>query len=201
MSTGTQASERTGRKENGPMPNYIAMLRGINVLGHKTIKMESLRASFEALGFGDVKTYIASGNVIFQTAQASSASLSKKISDRILRDFGFPVSIVLITSNALHKVIRRNPFPKKKTIDVSKLHVTFLVEPPTKTAWKNLRSLPRKPDLFLAGSQEIYIYCPAGYGRTKLSNTAFEKLLSVAATTRNWNTVNKLAELITLNDA
>jgi uncharacterized protein (DUF1697 family) len=161
--------------------------------------MESLRASFEALGFRNVKTYIASGNVIFQTAQTSPASISKKIGDTILRDFGFPVSIVLITSKDLQKVVERNPFVKKKSIDGSKLHVTFFAELPAKTAWKNLRVLPRKPDLFLAGSQEVYLYCPDGYGRTKLSNAAFEKLLSVVATTRNWNTVNKLLEMAHAN--
>jgi len=183
------------------MPVYIAMLRGINVLGRKTIKMESLRASFEALGFRDVKTYIQSGNVIFRTAQNSSASVAKMIRDRILRDFGFPVSIVLITSKDLQKVVQRNPFAKKKAIDPSKLHVTFLAEPPAKTAWKNLRALSGEPDQFLAGTQEIYIYCPAGYGRTKLSNTAFERMLSVAATTRNWKTVNKLSEMVKPDDA
>ncbi|HXN09230.1 MAG TPA: DUF1697 domain-containing protein [Candidatus Acidoferrales bacterium] len=177
------------------MPVYIAMLRGINVLGHKTIKMESLRASFEALGFRNVKTYIASGNVIFQTAKNSSLNLSKKIGDRISRDFGFPVSIVLITSKDLQKVVQRNPFAQKKAIDASRLHVTFFAELPAKTAWKNLRVLPRKPDLFLAGSQEVYLYCPDGYGRTKLSNAAFERILSVVATTRNWKTVNKLSEM------
>ena len=181
------------------------MLRGINVLGHKTIKMESLRASFEALGFRNVKTYIQSGNVIFQTAQNSPATLSKKIGDRILRDFGFPVSIILIASKDLQKVVQRNPFAKKKAIDASKLHVTFFADHPAKIAWKNLHTLPGKPDQFLAGRQEVYLYCPDGYGRTKLSNAAFEKILSVVATTRNWKTVNKLCEMaqpsVTPNDA
>jgi uncharacterized protein (DUF1697 family) len=174
---------------------YIAMLRGINVLGRKVVKMEALRASFHALGLRGAKTYINSGNVVFETTEKSSASLSKKIGDRILRDFGFPVPILLITSKDLQKVIRRNPFAKKKSIDASKLHVTFLKGPPTKAALRSLRALSGEPDQFRVGSKEIYIYCPDGYGRTKLSNTAFEKMLSVAATTRTWRTVNKLSEM------
>ena len=176
------------------MLTCIALLRGVNV-GGKTIRMESLRDSFAALGFRNVKTYVQSGNVVFKTSQKSLENLTKKLSSTLLRDFGFPVSTVVITSKDLARIIQRNPFAKKRAIDASKLHVTFLAQPPAKIAWKNLQALPQKPDQFLTGRQEIYLYCPGGYGRTQLSNAAFERLLSVAATTRNWNTVNKLAEL------
>lgn len=177
------------------MPIYIAMLRGINVSGQKIIKMEHLRASFETLGFRGVETYVQSGNVIFETAKNSSESLSRKIGERILRDFGFPVSIVLKTSKNLEKVIQGNPFARKKTIDPSKLHVTFLSEPPSRSALRRLQVLSAEPDQFRLAGQEIYLYCPDGYGRTKLSNSAFERILSVAATTRNWRTLNKLFEM------
>jgi uncharacterized protein (DUF1697 family) len=72
------------------MPIYVAMLRGINVGGHKRIKMDQLRASFEALGFEQVRTYIQSGNVVFKTRKLSSVALSKRIEEKILSDFGFP---------------------------------------------------------------------------------------------------------------
>jgi uncharacterized protein (DUF1697 family) len=80
---------------------YVSMLRGINVGGHKRIKMDQLRASFQALGFEQVKTYIQSGNVVFKTGKLSPAGLSKRIEERILKDFGFPVSVISRTSDAI----------------------------------------------------------------------------------------------------
>src|SRR3954464_15698682 len=110
------------------MPTYIAMLRGINVSGHKLVKMDQLRASFEALGFQNVKTYVQSGNVVFEAGNDSVAGLSAKIMKRILRDFGFPVPVLLKTAKEMERIIRHNPFLKAPGIDDSKLHVTFLTE-------------------------------------------------------------------------
>jgi uncharacterized protein (DUF1697 family) len=162
------------------MPTFIAMLRGINVSGHKIIKMEQLRASFTAIGFSNVKTYIQSGNIIFEASNDSTASLSEKIGQRILRD------------KEMEQIIKRNPFPKMPAIDHSKLHVTFLEDDPPKNALEQLLPLAAKPEQIHIMSQEIFLYCPNGYGISKLSNTAIEKKLSVGATTRNWKTVNTL---------
>jgi uncharacterized protein (DUF1697 family) len=174
------------------MPTSIAMLRGINVSGHKVIKMELLRESFAALGFSNVKTYVQSGNVIFEASNDSVVSLSKKIEEKILRDFGFSVPVLLKTSKEMEETIKRNPFLKAPAIDHSKLHVTFLSDAPPKTALEQLQSLAVKPEQFHIIGRDIYLYCPNGYGRTKLSNTAIEKKLSVKATTRNWKTANTL---------
>jgi uncharacterized protein (DUF1697 family) len=177
------------------VPTYIAMLRGINVGGRKIIKMEYLRLSFEALGCRGVRTYVQSGNVVFETAKASSTGLSKSIGEQILHDFGFAVSFILKTPNEMKKVVGTNPFLKKRAIDQSKLYVTFLSSPPAPTALQNLNALDTEPDQFCITGREIYLYCPNGYGRTKLSNNAFERMLSVKATTRNWKTVNMLLEM------
>lgn len=174
---------------------YIAMLRGINVSGQKIIKMENLRLSFEALGFHGVRTYVQSGNVIFESAKASSTGLSKSIGEQILHDFGFAVSVIFKTPKELKRVVGANPFLKKRAIDQSKLYVTFLSRPPATTALRNLGALKAEPDQFCITGREIYLYCPNGYGRTKLSNNVFERRLSVEATTRNWNTVNMLLEM------
>ena len=80
------------------MPIYVAMLRGINVGRGKVVKMERLRASLGKLGFGGVRTYVQSGNVVFQSEQKSAAEISKKIEAKILRDFGFAVPVILKTS-------------------------------------------------------------------------------------------------------
>jgi uncharacterized protein (DUF1697 family) len=174
------------------MPNYIAMLRGINVSGHKIIKMEQLRASFATLGFSNVKTYVQSGNLVFEATNDPAASLGRKIEQKIMCDFGFSVPVFLRTSIAMEKIIKRNPLLKAPSLDQSKLHVTFLSGDPPKTALEPLRPLAATPEQFHIIGREIYLYCPNGYGNTKLSNTAIEKKLSVGATTRNWRTVTTL---------
>jgi uncharacterized protein (DUF1697 family) len=171
---------------------YIAMLRGINVSGKNIVKMEQLRASLAALGFGNVKTYVQSGNVIFEASNETAASLSRKIEQKIVRDFGFSVPVFLKTAKEMEEAIQRNPFLQAPDIDHSKLHITFLSDAPPKTALEQLQPLAVKPEQFRIGVREIYLYCPNGYGQTKLSNTAIERKLSVGATTRNWTTANTL---------
>ena len=176
------------------MPAYVSMLRGINV-GGKTIKMERLRAAFEALSFFRVRTYAQSGNVVFETTQGSPAALSKRIQERILRDFGFPVPVILKTTEEMERVVAGNPFAEEKSIERSKLHVTFLSHALPRTAVTALKGLAAGKERFCILNQEVYLYCPNGYGRTKLSNTNIEKKLSVVATTRNWKTVRALLEM------
>jgi uncharacterized protein (DUF1697 family) len=174
------------------MPTFIAMLRGINVTGHKIIKMEALRASFAALGFKNVQSYVQSGNLIFEAPNASIAGLSAKIEKKILRDFGHSVPVFLRTPKEMAEIIQRNPFPKDPAIDQSKLHVTFLADVAPKNAAELLQPLAAGPEQIRVVGREIYIYCPLGYGTSKISNNAIEKKLSLGATTRNWKTTNTL---------
>ena len=174
------------------MPVYFAMRRGINVSGHKTIKMESLRTSFESLGFGDVKTYIQSGNIVFKTGPTSEAGLTRKIARKILADFGFDVPVLIRAKEELADVLKSNPLLERPGIDAAKLHVTFLAAAAPEEAEDILKPLAGKSELFAVGRREIYLHCPDGYGDTRLSNGAIEKKLSVQATTRNWKTVNVL---------
>jgi uncharacterized protein (DUF1697 family) len=177
------------------VPTYVAMLRGINVGSGKVVKMERLRASFAALGFGGVRTYVQSGNVVFESEQKSATGLSKKIEEKIQRDFGFTVPVLVKTSKEIAQTVNDNPLVKEKGIDHSKLHVTFLSDAPPKTAVKALEPLATGRERFRILNREISLYCPDGYGRTKLSNTAIEKKLSFVATTRNWRTVSTLLEM------
>jgi uncharacterized protein (DUF1697 family) len=177
------------------MPSWVALLRGINVGGQKAVSMERLRGSFAAMGCSDVKTYVQSGNVVFATAPDTHDALTRKIEEGIRRDFGFSVIVILRTAKELQKIVKTNPFPSEEGIEPAKLHVTFLAKAPNKAALKNLEKLATSPDRFRLIGREIYLYCPEGYGRTKLSNNAFEKKLSVAATTRNWKTTTALCEM------
>ena len=177
------------------MTVYVAMLRGINVGGQKIIRMEKLRASFETLGFQKVRTYVQSGNVVFEATKALSDNLSRIIGEKILGDFGFAVPLLLRTAEEMKKIVGGNPFLNEKRIDRSKLHVTFLSELPSKAGLEKLDLLNALPDQFRVRGGEVYLHCPNGYGKTKLSNTALEKLLAVRATTRNWNTVKTLTDM------
>ena len=176
------------------------MLRGINVGSGKIVKMERLRASFEALGFDGVRTYVQSGNVIFESEQNSTTGLSNKIEEKIQHTFGFTVPVLVKTSKEMTQIVSDNPLVKEKGIDHSKLHVTFLSDVPPTMAVKVLGPLATGRERFRILNREIYLYCPDGYGHTKLSNTAIEKKLSVVATTRNWRTVNTLLEMCTSSE-
>jgi len=121
------------------MPAYVAMLRGINITGHKTIRMEHLRALCNGLGFRKVETYVQSGNMVFQTPIENPAALSKRIGETILQSFGFDAPVIVRTSREMQKVIENNPFLKEKEVDPSKLHVTFLSEPTRKIFLKKLK--------------------------------------------------------------
>jgi uncharacterized protein (DUF1697 family) len=174
------------------MTNHIVMLRGINVSGHKPVKMERLRSSLTALGFADVQTYIQSGNIVFAAPPDSAARLIAKIEQKILADFGFAVPVFLRTAKEMEKIAKQNPFLKVPEIDPTKLHVTFLAGDPPKTALGPLEPLAAPGEQLSVIGREIYLYCPHGYGDTKLSNATIERKLSVGATTRNWKTVNTL---------
>jgi uncharacterized protein (DUF1697 family) len=179
------------------VPTFIAMLRGINVGGHKIVKMERLRATFEAQGFGNVRTYVQSGNVVFdgQGVPAKVAEeIAAKIAARIEEEFGFSVPVTVLTGEALGRVVAENPFVKEKGIDPAKLHVTFLSGSAAAEGLKKLGALPAGPDRFSCPttSTSVYLRCPEGYGNSKLSNLAIEKALALDATTRNWKTVTAL---------
>jgi uncharacterized protein (DUF1697 family) len=177
------------------MPVYISMLRGINVGGHKRIKMDKLRASFEALGFEQVKTYIQSGNVVFKTKKTSTSVLSRKIEEKILSDFGFSVSVISRSSDEMANTIEGNPFLKESGIDQEKLHVTFLSEAPAPAALKKLVDLIAPPDQCSSIDREIYFYLPNGVSGSVLMKSPVDRILAVVTTTRNWRTVNSLHQI------
>ena len=176
------------------MTTHIAMLRGINVTGHNVIRMEALRAAFAALGFKNVKTYIQSGNVIFETDEPATG-LSAKIQKAILKKFGFEVPVLTKTADEMAEIVKRNPFATDTALDQKKLYVTFLSDDPRANAGELLKPLAANGERFHVVGRAVYGCFPNGYGETKLSNTAIEKKLSCGATTRNWNTTRTLLEM------
>jgi uncharacterized protein (DUF1697 family) len=178
--------------------NYIALLRGINVSGQKSIKMADLIKLFESLGFRNVRTYVQSGNVLFESDSVNMDEMVKKIENKINEVFGFMVVVIIRSSEELKKIITGNPLIREPGIDVEKLHVTFLRELPDKKVLSTADIKKEENEKFAISGREVYIYCPNGYGRTNLNNATFEKKLKTIATTRNWKTTNKLYELLNL---
>jgi uncharacterized protein (DUF1697 family) len=179
------------------METFISILRGINVSGQKKIQMADLKALYEDLKFKDVTTYIQSGNVIFKGKSSSDQKLAKRIEDAIYERYNFNVPVIIRTVEEMEHAISVNPFLKQSKIDIEKLHITFLAEIPEQENVESIRNINYSPDRFIIIDKEVYLYCPNGYGITKLSNNFFEQKLKIKATTRNWRTVNKLFEMAT----
>ena len=174
------------------MTKYISLLRGINVSGQKKIKMDDLRALYESLNFQKVTTYIQSGNVVFQSADSQADEIGDQIAQRIQSVYGFQVSIIIRTHQEIDELFKNNPFLYNRQEDISKLYVTFLAGLPPAPAVESIDTAGTNSEELLFSGREIYMFCPNGYGKTKLSNNFFEKKLGITATTRNWKTVQKL---------
>jgi uncharacterized protein (DUF1697 family) len=125
----------------------------------------------------------------------SPAALGEKIEARILSDFGFPAPVITRTPGDLASMIDSNPFAKRRGIDPARLHVTFLADAPTAIALTDLAKLTTAPDESRCVGKEIFLYLPNGMGKSSFMNNPIERRWLKAATTRNWNTVNKLFEM------
>ena len=178
------------------MERYATILRGINVSGQKSIRMADLSKLYESLGFTNVRTYIQSGNVVFESVPGKPDKLVRDIEQAIRNEYGFDVPVLVRTRAEIRAAIRANPFLKEAGIDVTRLHLTFLEHAPEKSAARTFDPGPLGQARYSIKDANVYLYCPGGYGKTKLSNTFLEKQLGVRATTRNWKTVNVLNDLL-----
>ena len=181
------------------MATYISLLRGINVSGQNKIKMDDLKRLFESLNLKNIRTYIQSGNVVFEDDYTDSGILGKIIEDKILKDIGFKVSVIIRNHEQLKNILLNNPFLTKENEDVSALYVTFLAEQPNAPTVEKISEINTVTDEFRLIGRDIYLFCPDGYGRTKLNNSFFERKLKLKATTRNWRTINELNEIANSN--
>lgn len=176
------------------MKTYIALLRGINVSGQKIIKMEVLRKSLESLDLANVSTYIQSGNILFRSALADAGKLEALLHDHIEKEFGFDVSVLVVTPDDLRTVIAQNPFADEK-IEEPQPYVSFLSQQPSEQNLEALQAMDFQQDRFIGIDKTLYIHYADGAGKTKLSNAVIERKLKLTATARNWKTVQKLLEL------
>jgi uncharacterized protein (DUF1697 family) len=173
---------------------YVALLRGVNVGGKNKIAMKALGAICEGHGCNGVKTYIQSGNVVFRASAKVAAAFPAKLKAQIKNDLGFETAAVMRSASDLRATVENNPF-LKKGVDVKFLHVLFLADEPNLTDVVKLDPACVGDEAFTLRGREIFLYLPEGAGRSKLASYAFDKKLRTTATTRNWQTVNKLLAL------
>lgn len=174
------------------MSTYISLLRGINVSGQKSINMPALVETYKKLGLIDVKTYVQSGNVIFSSPETDPLLLARKIEQEIKNDFGHEVPVIIFDIDTLKQLINDNPFIEDKNKEPSLMYVTFLSSKPGNTSNKPIEDKKQEGEEIFFTDVAVYLYCPHGYGNTKLNNNFLETKLKVTATTRNWKTTNEL---------
>ena len=170
---------------------FVALLRGINVGRAHQLGMPRLTELLTGRGYGNVRTHLRSGNVVLDS-DLSEAELAADLSGAIQQEFGFDVPVVVRTGTEIAAVVAGDPFATVAT-DPARYLVTFLPEPPAAAAVDALP--PADSGEYLVRGRELYLWLPDGIANTPLAGWKWDRLLGVAGTGRNWNTVRKLAEL------
>lgn len=175
------------------MKTCVALLRGINVGGKNSLPMKTLITLLENIGARNVKTYVQSGNVVFQNAESDLSRFSKTLPAAIKKHCGFEPSVLIFGLRVLEMAMENNPFPEAEA-DPSSLHLGFLASTPKNPDLDKLARLTKDSERFRLIGSVFYLHAPDGIGRSKLAANS-EKLLGVPMTDRNWRTVCKILEL------
>ena len=175
------------------MKTWIALLRGINVVGRRTLLMKDLAAIFERGGFESVRTYIQSGNVVFESARGTAPTLAAEIGALIEKKSGFRPHVIVLSVAALERAIRGNPFPQADA-DHKSLHLFFLSRRPARPDLEALARLKVGREAFELKESVFYLYTPHGFPQCALHDKV-ERFLGVEATARNWRTANQLLSM------
>jgi uncharacterized protein (DUF1697 family) len=175
------------------MNTFIALLRGINVGGNNILPMRELVAVLKGLGLSQVKTYIQSGNVVFQSKNKNLKELSQVISAAIGKSHGFAPHVLLLDLPMFQEAIAANPFPEAER-DPKTLHLFFLEEIPQNLDLESLERLKAEKERYKLINNVLYLHAPDGIGRSKLAEK-FGQGWGGAITARNWRTVSKLRSM------
>jgi uncharacterized protein (DUF1697 family) len=175
----------------------IALLRGINVGGHKIIPMATLKAIFESAGYTNVVTFIQSGNVLFDTTTTDMDKLRTKIEKMLVDALGYDVPTIIRSADEMKKVVSKNPFADEHVEKKTKYYVMFLEKKPTRSEQESVLATQVKGMAFRFGTCELYCLLDAKFSGndSPFSNVKLEKILGQKGTTRNWATTTKIAEL------
>jgi uncharacterized protein (DUF1697 family) len=175
------------------MDTWIALLRGINVVGRNKVPMKDLAALLSGAGFARVRTYIQSGNVVFASARGSAPAHSARIERLVLGQFGFAPRVLVISAGQLAAAVQANPFPGAHQ-DHKRLHLYFLSEPPSKPQVESLLRVQSGRDAFELKGSVLYLYTPDGFPDSVLRRKV-DASIGLMATARNWRTANELLRL------
>lgn len=174
------------------MPQYIAFLRAINVGGH-IVKMDALQREFESLGFSDVETFIASGNVIFSTKLTNASALEAKIENRLAASLAYDIATFLRTPAEIASIAMYKPFADRAIKSAGAFCVGFVKSPLTAQASRALAALKSDLDDFHTNGREVYWLCKVKQSESKFSNAVFERKVGMTATFRGMSTIQRLA--------
>ncbi|NKI26105.1 DUF1697 domain-containing protein [Arenibacter sp. 6A1] len=177
------------------MPIFVAFLRGINVSGQKKIKMAELRQLLEDSGFLNVKSYLQSGNVVFEFEGVATEIIEGKIKDAIVGSFRLEVEVLVKTLSQLTEIVKNWPFEEEEEQGLTKNYFVLLHTIPNLGLAQELTGKSFPNEQFLMTDQYIYLKCHNGYGRAKCNNNFFERQLKVIATTRNFTTMERVLAL------
>ncbi len=177
------------------MAKYIALIRGINVGGHKKIAMADLRGLLTHMGFEDPQSLLQSGNLVFRSKVLATAKLEQLLEAGAKKKLSFETHFFVRTAQEWQSVIARNPFPREAERDPSHLVVMLLKKAPEPGDLKTLQRVVTGSEVIHAEGREAYITYPDGIGRSRLTNALIESRLGTRGTARNWNTVLKLAAM------
>ena len=175
------------------MAVWIALLSGVNVGGNNILPMKELRNILANLGFQNVRTYIQSGNCVFQSDERKAAQIEKWVGEAIDNRFGFRPQIFVLTADALDAVVAGNPY-KQGDDDPKSVHISFLAKPAKGANLSPLEAFREGGEDFTLTDRAFYLYAPNGIGRSKLA-AKIERHVSVPMTARNLRSVMKIAEL------
>jgi len=176
---------------------YLALLRGINVGGKNKLPMKDLKELFGEAGCENVRTYIQSGNVVFAATAAVAARLPEQIQAPIQEQFGLRSPVIVRAADELAAVVAGNPFLRAGAPE-DELHVYFLADEPSPSRIESLDPARSPGDEFAVRGREVYLRLPNGMARTKLTNDYVDRRLATTSTGRNWRTVTKLHEMMTV---
>ncbi len=181
------------------MQRWIALFRGINVGGNNILPMAALKSDLESLKLKRVRTYIQSGNVVFDTTSKSSGTLATKISRKINEQHGFRPHILLLSQQDLQTAVSENPFPDAVS-DPKTLHFFFLDAEPVAADTQALDDAKAADEEYAISKRVFYLHAPSGIGRSKLAMNA-EKYLGVVTTARNYRTVERLSAMLSEDES
>lgn len=176
------------------MTTHIALLRGINVGGRNQIRMADLRSVCVELGWTDVKSYIQSGNLVFQ-ADGTPGEFEAELEQAIARSFGLSIPVLVRTLEEWSGYITQNPYPEASQSDPNLVMLALTKIPPRQAAVEGLRERADRGERIEQIGDALWIYYAGGAGRSKLSPAVLDRLVGSVVTTRNWRTVLKLDEL------